>query len=95
MMLLMKERLQGRSIGVSLTLSGSCRKRWLQRQRDRRLAQLTDELVLKGALLKQAKANSAGAKRSVGLVHADRLLAQTSLAKQRECCRTCGYASKA
>jgi len=47
-----------------------------QTERDHRIARLTDELALKGALLEQAEANAAEA--------ADRLLIQTSLVKQRD-----------
>jgi hypothetical protein len=55
-------------------------------ERDHRVAQLTDELALKSALLEQAEANAAeGAKRARLEVreHADRLLMQTSLVEQR------------
>ncbi|KAN0105728.1 hypothetical protein V8E52_010740, partial [Russula decolorans] len=61
-----------------------------QTERDQRIAQLTDELALKSALLEQAEVNAAeaaeAAKRA-GLElreHADRLLIQTSLVKQRD-----------
>jgi hypothetical protein len=50
-----------------------------QTERDQRLAQLTDELAVKSALLEQAEANAANAAkatRRVGLEHVDRLLAQ-------------------
>ena len=53
-----------------------------QIERDQRIAQLTDELVLKSTLLEEAEANAAEAKRA-GL-HADRLLIQTSLVEQRD-----------
>jgi chromosome segregation ATPase len=46
-----------------------------QTYRDRRLAQLTDELALKSALLEQAEATVEATKRA-GMEHADRLLAQ-------------------
>jgi DNA repair exonuclease SbcCD ATPase subunit len=41
--------------------------RTAQTERDRRIAQLTDQLVQKGALLEGAEANAAGAKRRAGL----------------------------
>jgi hypothetical protein len=56
-------------------------------ERDQRIAQLTDELALKSALLEQAEANSAEAAKRAGLElreHADRLLMQTSLVEQRD-----------
>ncbi len=82
-----------------------------QAERDRRLAQLSDELALKRTLLEQAEANAAEATKRAGLLeethvrmlrdhtdvqeqhaaldaelreHADRLLAQTSLAEQKD-----------
>jgi hypothetical protein len=58
-----------------------------QTEQDRRLAQLTDELVLKIAQLEQAEANVAEGKRSAELEqreHADRLRVQTSLMKQKD-----------
>ena len=60
MMLLLGEKLHGWRMGVSLSLSDSFRKR-LKTERDRRIAQLTDELALKSALLEQAEANAAAA----------------------------------
>jgi hypothetical protein len=48
----------------------------VQTERDQRIAQLTDELALKSALLEQAEANAAEA--------ADRILTQTSLVEQRD-----------
>ena len=59
----------------------------IQTKQDRRLAQLTDELALKSALLEQAKTNAAEAKRTAELErreNANRLLVQTSLAKQKD-----------
>jgi hypothetical protein len=56
-------------------------------ERDERLAQLTEELALKGALLKQAEANAAEATKRAGLEPrelADRPLAQTSLVGQKD-----------
>ena len=58
-----------------------------QIERDKRIAQLTDELALKSALLDQAEVNAAEAAKHAGLElreHADRLLTQTSLVKQRD-----------
>ena len=58
-----------------------------QTERDRRISRQTDELALKGALLEQAEANAAEAAKRAGLElreHADRLLVQTSLVKQRD-----------
>ena len=58
-----------------------------QTERDQRLAQLNDELALKSALLEQAKADAAEATKRAGLElrkHADRLLAQTSRAEQKD-----------
>ena len=54
-----------------------------QTERDRRIAQLTDELIRKSALLEQSEANAAEATKRAGL-HADRLLIQTSLVEQRD-----------
>ena len=59
----------------------------VQTEQDRRLAQLTDELALKSALLEQAETNAAEAKRSAELErreNTDRLLVQTSLVKQKD-----------
>jgi chromosome segregation ATPase len=56
-------------------------------ERDHRIAQLTDELALKSALLEQSEANAAEAAKRAGLElreHADRLLVQTSLVEQRD-----------
>ena len=56
-------------------------------ERDRRIAQLTDELALKTVLLEQADANAAEAAKRAGLElreHADRLLMQTSPVEQRD-----------
>jgi hypothetical protein len=58
----------------------------VQAERGRRIAQLTDELALKSALLEQAEANVAEAAKRAGLdvhEHADRLLMQTSLVEPR------------
>jgi hypothetical protein len=58
-----------------------------QTERDQRLAQLTDELALKSALLEQAEANAAEATKRAGPEPrelADRLLAQTSLVGQKD-----------
>jgi len=58
-----------------------------QIEQDRRLAQLTDELALKSALLEQAETNAAEARRSAELErreNTDRLLVQTSLVKQKD-----------
>ncbi|KAH9046305.1 hypothetical protein EDB84DRAFT_1586938 [Lactarius hengduanensis] len=82
-----------------------------QAERDRRLAQLSDEVALKSNLLEQAEANAEEAAKRAGLLedahvrmlrdhtdmqeshatldadlhdHADRLLAQTSLAEQKD-----------
>ncbi|KAF8492357.1 hypothetical protein F5888DRAFT_1730017 [Russula emetica] len=55
-------------------------------ERDQRIAQLTDDLALKSALLEQAEANVAEAAKRAGLElreHADRLLMQTSLVEQK------------
>ena len=55
-----------------------------QTERDQRIAQLTDELALKSALLEQAEANAADSAKRAGLElreHADRLLMQSSRAK--------------
>ena len=54
-----------------------------QIQREQRIAQLTDELVPKSALLEEAVANAAEATKRAGL-HADRLLIQTSLVERRD-----------
>jgi myosin heavy subunit len=54
-----------------------------QTERDQRIAQLTDELALKSALLEQSEANAAEAAERAGL-HADRLLVETSLVEQRD-----------
>jgi chromosome segregation ATPase len=62
----------------------------VQAERGHRIAQLTDELALKSALLEQAEANATEAAmraEAVGLEqreHADRLLMQTSLVEQRD-----------
>jgi hypothetical protein len=59
----------------------------VQTEQDRCIAQLTDELALKSALLEQAKANAAEAKRSAELErleNTDRRLVQTSLAKEKD-----------
>jgi hypothetical protein len=56
-------------------------------ERDQRIARLTDELALKSALLEQAEANAVEKAKRAWLElreHADRLLAQTSLVKQRD-----------
>ena len=58
-----------------------------QAERDQRIARLTHELTLKSALLEQAETNAAEAAKRAGLElreHADRLLIQTSLVKQRD-----------
>jgi hypothetical protein len=58
-----------------------------QTERDQRNARLTDEFALKSTLLEKAEANAAEAARRAGLKlreHADRLLTQTSLVKQRD-----------
>jgi hypothetical protein len=59
-----------------------------QTERDHRIAQLTDELALKSALLEQAEANAVEGARHAGSelrVHADdRRLMRTSLVKQRD-----------
>ena len=59
-----------------------------QTERDHRIAQLTDELALKSALLEQAEANAVEAARRAGPElrgHADdRRLMRTSLVKQRD-----------
>ena len=58
-----------------------------QTERDQRIAQLTDELALKSSLLEQFKANAAegeGRARLELRENEDRLLAQTSLVKQRD-----------
>ncbi len=58
-----------------------------QNKRDRRLAQLTDQLALKSALLDQAEANASEAAKRAGLElrgYVDQLLVQTSLVKQRD-----------
>jgi len=57
-----------------------------QTERDQRIAQLTDELALKSALLEQAEANAAEAAKPAGLElreHADQLM-RTSLVRQRD-----------
>jgi hypothetical protein len=57
-----------------------------QTERDQRIARLTDELALKNAQLEQAEANAVegkGRARLEPLENEDRLLAQTSLVKQR------------
>jgi hypothetical protein len=57
-----------------------------QTERDRRIAQLADELALKSALFEQSEANAAEAVKRAGLEareHADRLFMQTSLVEQR------------
>ena len=58
-----------------------------QTARDQRLAQLTDELALKSALLEQAEANAAEATKRAGLElrgHANRLPAQTPLMEPKD-----------
>ena len=59
-----------------------------QTERDQRIAQLTDQLVLKSALLEQAEANAAEAARHAGPYLRervdDRRLMRTSLMKQRD-----------
>jgi hypothetical protein len=55
-----------------------------QTERDQRIARLTDELALSGALLEQVKANAAERARLGLREHENRLLAQTSLVKQRD-----------
>ena len=58
-----------------------------QTERDQRIAQLTDELALKSALLEKAETNAAeGEKRAEMELrqHTDRLLMQTSLVEQRD-----------
>jgi hypothetical protein len=60
-------------VGLEPQLSASLA---VQTERDQRIAQLTDELALKSALLEQAEANAAEA--------ADRILTQTSLVEQRD-----------
>jgi chromosome segregation ATPase len=58
-----------------------------QTERDQCIAQLTDELAVKSAQLELAEANAAEAAKRAGLKlceHADRLLMQTSLVKQRD-----------
>jgi hypothetical protein len=58
-----------------------------QTERDQRIVELTDELALKNVLLKQAEANATEAAKRAGLElleHADRLLMQSSRAKQRD-----------
>ena len=57
-----------------------------QTERDHRIAQLSDELALKSALLEQSEANAAEAAKRAGLElreYADRLLVQTSLVGYR------------
>jgi chromosome segregation ATPase len=53
-------------------------------ERDQHLAQLTDELAMKSALLERAEAEAAEATKRAGLERADRLLAQTSLVEQKD-----------
>ena len=58
-----------------------------QTERDHRIAQLSDELAEKSALLEQAETNAAEEKRLARLElreHEDRLLAQTSLVMQKD-----------
>jgi chromosome segregation ATPase len=58
-----------------------------QKERDQRLAQLTEEFAWKSALLEQAEANGAEAAKRVGLKpreHASRLPVQTSLVVQKD-----------
>jgi hypothetical protein len=80
---LLKEKLHSLGVSISWSLSGSCRRHLLRKtERDQRLAQLTDELALKSALLEQAEANAAETTKCAGLKlreHADRLHVQTSL----------------
>ena len=59
-----------RQLSVSLT------------ERDQRIAQLTDELALKNALLEQVETNAAEAAKRTGQEHADRLV-QKSLVEQK------------
>jgi hypothetical protein len=59
----------------------------VQTEQDRRLAQLTEELALKSALLEQAETNAAETRRSAELErreNTERLLVQTSLVKQKD-----------
>jgi hypothetical protein len=59
----------------------------VQAERGHRIAQLSDELALKSALLEQSEANVAEGAKRAGLEvreHADRLLVQTSLVEQRD-----------
>ncbi|KAH9044402.1 hypothetical protein EDB85DRAFT_2130328 [Lactarius pseudohatsudake] len=99
-----RERLAELERQLSATLAA-------QAERDRRLAQLSDEVALKSNLLEQAEANAEEAAKRAGLLedahvrmlrdhtdmqeshatldadlhdHADRLLAQTSLAEQKD-----------
>ena len=58
-----------------------------QTERDQRLAELSEELALKSALLERAEANAAEATKHAGLEPrelADRLLAQTSLVENKD-----------
>jgi hypothetical protein len=58
-----------------------------QTERDRRIAQLTDEVALKSVLLEQAEANAVETTKHAGLElreHADQLLMRTSLVRQRD-----------
>jgi chromosome segregation ATPase len=75
-----RERLVELELQLSATLAA-------QTERDLRLAQLTDELALKSALLEQAEATAAEATKRAGLElpeHANRLLAQISLVEQKD-----------
>jgi hypothetical protein len=59
----------------------------VQKERDQRLAQLTEEFAWKSSLLEQAEANAAEAAKRAGLKpreHADRLPVQTSLVVQKK-----------
>ena len=59
----------------------------VQSERDQRLAQLTDELARKSALLEQAEANAVEATKRAGIEprkQADQLLAQTSRVEQKD-----------
>ena len=74
------ERIMQLELQLSITLS-------LQTERDQRIAQLTDELALKSALLEQVEANAKEGKGRARLElreHEDRLVAQTSLVKRRD-----------
>ena len=71
-------RLLERQLSISLAA---------QIERDQRISRLTEELALKSTLLEQSEANAAEASKRARLElreHADRLLTQTSLVKQRD-----------